>query len=153
MCAKSLQSCPILCDPMDYSLCPWASPGKNTGVGCHALLQGIFLTQGSNPGLLRLLHWQAGSLPLAPHGKPHMPWKLRVLQTQGPSYRGVLSSESQAGYQSWLLLSRDISKQKASRALLPSHGFSFLPSCVHLGALTSLPHLLGCAALKRSQFV
>ena len=32
-------------------LCPWDSPGKNTGVGCHALLQGIFLTQGSNPGL------------------------------------------------------------------------------------------------------
>ena len=32
-------------------LCPWDSPGKNTGVGCHALLQGIFPTQGSNPGL------------------------------------------------------------------------------------------------------
>ena len=31
-------------------LCPWNSPGKNTGVGCHALLQGIFPTQGSNPG-------------------------------------------------------------------------------------------------------
>ena len=29
-------------------LCPWNSPGKNTGVGCHALLQGILLTQGSN---------------------------------------------------------------------------------------------------------
>ena len=33
-------------------LCPWDSPGKNTGVGSHFLLQGIFLTQGSNPGLL-----------------------------------------------------------------------------------------------------
>ena len=32
-------------------LCPRNSPGKNTGVGCHSLLQGIFLTQGSNPGL------------------------------------------------------------------------------------------------------
>ena len=32
-------------------LCPWDSPGKNTGVGCHALLQGIFRTQGSNPHL------------------------------------------------------------------------------------------------------
>ena len=32
-------------------LCPWGSPGKNTGVGCHFLLQGIFLTQGLNPGL------------------------------------------------------------------------------------------------------
>ena len=34
-------------------LCPWDSPGKNTGVGCHCLLQEIFLTQGLNP---RLLH-------------------------------------------------------------------------------------------------
>ena len=33
-------------------LCPWDSPGKNTGMGCHALLQGIFLTQGSNLSLL-----------------------------------------------------------------------------------------------------
>ena len=33
-------------------LCPWDSPGKNIGVGGHALLQGIFLTQGSNPHLL-----------------------------------------------------------------------------------------------------
>ena len=32
-------------------LCPWRSPGKNTGVGCHALLQGTFPTQGLNPGL------------------------------------------------------------------------------------------------------
>ena len=40
-------------------LCPWGSPGKNTGVGCHALLQGIFPTQGLNPGLphcRRILH-------------------------------------------------------------------------------------------------
>ena len=40
--------------------CPWNSPGKNTGVGCHFLLQRIFLTQGS---IQRLLHWQADSLP------------------------------------------------------------------------------------------
>ena len=51
-------------------LCLWASPGKNTGVGCHALLQGIFPTKGSNPCLLCLLHWQVGSLPPAPPGKP-----------------------------------------------------------------------------------
>ena len=35
-------------------LCPWDSPGKHTGVGCPALLQGIFLTQGSNPHLFCL---------------------------------------------------------------------------------------------------
>ena len=51
-------------------LCPSDSPGKYTGVGCHALLQGIFSTQGSNPCLLCLLHYQAESLPLAPSGKP-----------------------------------------------------------------------------------
>ena len=45
-------------------LCPWDSPGKNTGVGCHFLLQGIFPTQGSNPHLLCLLHWQTVSLYL-----------------------------------------------------------------------------------------
>ena len=40
--AKSRQSCPTLCDPIDGSppgSCPWDSPGKNTGVGCHFLLQ------------------------------------------------------------------------------------------------------------------
>ena len=61
------QSCPTLCSPMDCNL-PGSSvhgdsPGKNTNVGCHCLLQGIFLTQGLN---LHLLHWQADFfLPLS----------------------------------------------------------------------------------------
>ena len=50
------QSCQILCDPMDCSLPDSSvhgdSPGKNTEMGCQFLLQGIFLTQKSNPGLL-----------------------------------------------------------------------------------------------------
>ena len=46
-------------------LCPWHSPGKNTGVGCHFLLQGIFPTQGLNSSLSGLLHWQEDSLPLS----------------------------------------------------------------------------------------
>ena len=45
------------------------SPAKKTGVGCHARHQGIFPTQGVNPHLLCLLHWQKGSLPLVPPGK------------------------------------------------------------------------------------
>ena len=49
-------------------LCPWNSPGKKSGVCCHFLLQEIFLTHRSNRGLLRLLHWQVGSLPLSPLG-------------------------------------------------------------------------------------
>ena len=46
-------------------LCPWNSPGKNTAMGCHFLLQGVFPTQDSN---LHLLHWQVNSLPLMPCG-------------------------------------------------------------------------------------
>ena len=48
------QSCPTLCDPMESArlLHPWDFPGKNTGADSDFLLQQIFLTQGSNPGLL-----------------------------------------------------------------------------------------------------
>ena len=65
------QSCLTFCNPMDCSL-PGSSvhgdsPGKNTGVGCRFLLQGIFLTQSSN---LRRLHWQADSSPLSYMGSP-----------------------------------------------------------------------------------
>ena len=49
-------------------LCPWDSPGKNAGVGCHALLQGIILTQGSNPRLLCLLHFTDGFFTAEPLG-------------------------------------------------------------------------------------
>ena len=73
VCAKSLQACPNLCDPMASAHQAPLSMGfsnKSTGVGCHALLQEILLTQESNPSLLCLLHWQTGSLPLAPPGKP-----------------------------------------------------------------------------------
>ena len=52
-------------------LCPWNSPGKNTGVGCHALLQRIFPTQGSNPKSLMSPALLAGSLPL-PLGNPRV---------------------------------------------------------------------------------
>ena len=62
-CVKSPQWCLTLCNPMGCSppgspLCPWDSPGKNTGVDCHFLRQRIFPTQGLNPlHLLCLLHW------------------------------------------------------------------------------------------------
>ena len=47
--------------------CSWDFPGKNTEVGCHFFLQGIFLIKGSHPCFL---HWQADSSPLLPPGKP-----------------------------------------------------------------------------------
>ena len=62
------------CDPMDYSLHGSSVhdfPGKNTGVGCHFLLQGIFPTQGWN---WHLLHWQMDSLPLSQLGRPILLW-------------------------------------------------------------------------------
>ena len=68
------QSCPTLCDPMDYSLpgfsvhgifYSWDFPGKCTRVGCHFLLQGIFPSQGSNSGLL---HCRETLYPLSQRG-------------------------------------------------------------------------------------
>ena len=53
------------------------SSRQDTVVNHHALLQGIFQTQGLNPNILCLLHWQAGSLPLAPPGKPS--WFRRII--------------------------------------------------------------------------
>ena len=54
-CCLVAKSCLPLCDPMDCSppgsSAHGDSPGKNTGVSCHALLQGVFLTQESNRGL------------------------------------------------------------------------------------------------------
>ena len=73
-CVLSLQSSLTLCNPIDCSL-PGASVHgilqATPPVSCHGLFQGIFLTQGSNPPFLCLVHWQAGSLPLTPPGKPH----------------------------------------------------------------------------------
>ena len=69
VCSHSIMS---VCNPMDCSQLGSSvhgdSPGKNTGVGCHALLQGIFPTQGSNPGL------------------PHCRQILYYLSHQGSSY-------------------------------------------------------------------
>ena len=48
---KVAQSCLTLCNPMDWGFSPWNSPGQNTGVGSLSLLQGIFPSQGSSPGL------------------------------------------------------------------------------------------------------
>ena len=70
ICAVCAQLCPTLRHHGLHHirlLCPWNFPGKNTGVSCCFLLQGIFLTQESN---LCLLHWQVDSLPLVPPWKP-----------------------------------------------------------------------------------
>ena len=64
------QLCPTLCDPKDCSLCSWSSPRKNTGMGCYSLLQGIFPTQASNPGLLhckQILYYLSHLIPISPN--------------------------------------------------------------------------------------
>ena len=80
-CTLSHFSCVWFCATLWTArlLCPWDSTGKNMGVVCHALLQGIFLAQGSKPCLLSLLHWLLSSLPLLPPGKPHYEMSLSPL--------------------------------------------------------------------------
>ena len=55
-CAKSLQSCLTLCDPIDHTrlLYPGDSTGKNTGVGCHVFLQEIFIVPGIEPAFIKI---------------------------------------------------------------------------------------------------
>ena len=61
VCAQSLSSVQLFVTSWtvaSQTCCTWNFPGENTGVGCHFLFQGIFLTQGLNLYLLSLLHWQ-----------------------------------------------------------------------------------------------
>ena len=107
LCTKLLPSCPNLCNPTDCSM-----SGKNTGVGCHVFLQGIFLTQGLNLGLLHcrqtpyclshprrepfqtlmcLLHWQVGSLPRAPPQQAKSVCKMKPNNSKLVFFPGNLS--------------------------------------------------------------
>ena len=73
-CMLSHFSCVQLCAILWTVACqiplPMGFSSQESWSGCHALLQGIFPTQGSNLHLLFLLHWQVDSLPLVPPGKP-----------------------------------------------------------------------------------
>ena len=131
--------------------CPWDFPGKDTGVGCHFLLQGIFLTQGWS---LYLLHWQADSLLLTHLGRPansvqepkHSPWPL-ILQ-------GSPSSQSYAS-----LSTRGTSTSFSLFPLLTAFGVlcdnwcarpAFLPGEEHAGCLDPTLLCLGGASLAVS---
>ena len=76
MCAKPLQLCPTLCDPMDHSppgfLCPWNFPDKNIGVGCHFPPPGDLPDPGIKSLSLASPVLQADSLPAEPLGKPQL---------------------------------------------------------------------------------
>ena len=104
------KSCPTLLQrhglQLAKLLCPWDSPGKNTGVGCHALLQGIFPTQGIEP---MPPVWQAGSLQLSHQGHP----KLKV-----PALKTAL----------WVIRPEETELKKCLASLLPSPDTHYLLS-------------------------
>ena len=114
MCVcKLLQSCSTACNPINYSppgsFVHGESSGKNLGVGCHVLLQGIFLTQGLNPHHLCLLHWQAGSLPLASPGKPN-----RLEKSPKPCLSNKLNSQVRHSFE------KQGSQSQIKKSLCPS---------------------------------
>ena len=80
-CCLMTKSCLTLLRPHELQPArlfhPWDFPGKNTGVGCHFLSQGILPTEGSNP---RLLHLQADSLPLSHQGSSRLALLLLNIQ-------------------------------------------------------------------------
>ena len=89
-------------------LCPWNSPDNNTGVGCHFLLQDIFLTQALNSCLLCFLHWQAGSLPAANQATINWTFKAtglfsQILEVRCLKLRCPLSHAPSEGYRECLL--------------------------------------------------
>ena len=88
-------------------LCPWDSPGKNTGVVCHFLLQGILRTQGSNP---RLLHWQADSLLLCHLGSPCIWYIIYFSQFYQVGPHGLILQVRKLRLQEWLAESHSASK-------------------------------------------
>ena len=114
---------------------PWDFPDKNTGVGCHFLLQGIFLNQGSNP---YLLHWQADSLLLSHQGSTAWHTKVpsaavSILQTyHWPSSTFALN------FYEFFLFSPSPSQLSEHRPLLTAEKISFNPEqCPIKTTLTS----------------
>ena len=90
------QSCPTLYNPMDCGL-PGSSihgdsPGNNTGVDCHDLLQRIFPIQGSNPHLLCLLHWQVDFLHWVRATQKAPGKQGEPVTNEGTSNRGMLET-------------------------------------------------------------
>ena len=112
----------------------------------HALLQGIVLTQGLNSHLLHLLHWQVGSLPLQPPGKPEVKYTAnQVISFFQRECHGVKKKKSSA-YRQGLIGPRLLSLQgiwrwpdlfPALRSLSNSRGTAFAPRHHARGSLTS----------------
>ena len=116
-------------------LCPWDSPGKNTGVSCHFLLQGIFPNQGWNPRLLCLLRRKACSSPLVPPGKPWVWAKSGRWVKNREAWRAAVYRVAK----SWTQLSdwTTVVKDKSIRAVFQQRLFT-LCLCVTFGNSVSI---------------
>ena len=92
--AKSLQSCPTLCNPIDSSSpgspCPWDSPGKNTGVGCHFLLQCMKVKSESEVAQLCLTVSDPMDCSL-PGSSAHGTFQARVLEWVAIAFSNMVS--------------------------------------------------------------
>ena len=158
VCAKSLHSCLTL-RPHGLKparlLCPWDSPGKNAGVGCHALLQGIFPAQESNPCLLPLPHWLAGSLQLALPEKPqnHLWYQLKNFWYLLPKSKVIITflHSHKKGFGQWkvwllsiLMISGESIVEMRRKASLCSPGGSW-ENCLKLALPLSLGFPCGSA--------
>ena len=105
---KVTPACPTLCDPIEYS--PWNSPGWNTSVGSLSLLQGIFSTQGPNPGLwhcrwilYQLSHQDQGSN--VPHCSTPFLWNSRYGKVSGVSMKKFMTPDCWGGRREpWVVL-------------------------------------------------
>ena len=123
ICTNLLFSCSVVSDSFVTSrteptrlLCPWDSPFKNTEVGCHFLLQGIFLTQGLN---LPLLHWQGfpggsdGKASVYNAGNPGLTPGLRRSAGEGhgsPLQYSCLENPMDGG--AWLATVHEVAKSR-----------------------------------------
>ena len=128
--SDSMRPCnPVDCSPPGSSV-HGDSLGKNTGVGCHAFLQGIFLTQGLNQCLLCLLQWQPSSLPLAPPGRPRD--ITRFSQTKHMPQEPGVTVASTHPHQCWILKShRQVESQicKSHECCVEHLRLSACPAC------------------------
>ena len=120
-----------LWDPLDYThqaLCPWDFPDKNTGVSCHFFLQGIFLTQGSNPCLLHLLALAGRFFTIEPLGSPSS-LCCSLVAKSCPALHSTMDS-SIAGFSvpHRLLKFAQVQVHWMGDAIQPSHPLHFLPS-------------------------
>ena len=121
VCVLVAQECPTLCDLMECSppgfLCPLDSPGKNTRVGCHSLLQGIFLTQGLS---LCLLHCRCILYHLGHQGTHFM---TSVQSVQWLSRVRLFATPWTAAHQASLSITNSRSPPKPM-SIQPSHPLS-----------------------------